>query len=686
MTTEPDDREGGNQRQPPKTDGREDGPFRPELIWREQMKGTRPGDRRVRIIRHRLFREAGPGLLAPRPRATEPRGGFARLWWRLQRLLLGAPIPTHLEIEERLTRVKALAVLSSDALSSVAYGPEAVMRTVVLAGVAALSLTLPITMVIALLLAIVATSYRQTIRAYPHGGGSYSVSRDNLGDLPGLIAAAALLTDYILTVAVSISAGVAAISSAFPQVRPYVTEVAVASVLLIALVNLRGIRESGTVFAAPTYVFVFSVLGLITFGAFRLFTGGIGYAATSAPSSAGSEPLTWFLILSAFAKGCTAMTGTEAISNGVPAFKPPEAENARATLTVMATLLGTMLLGIAFLVSQIGIVPDPTERETVLSQLTHLVVGDGWYYYLLQFATALILFLAANTSYADFPRLLSLLARDRFAPRWFGLRGSRLAFTVGIAALTAFAVSLLLIFSASTDRLLPLYAVGVFTSFTLSQSGMVVHWLRGQAPDRVRGAVVNGVGAVMTSLVTLVIAGTKFLEGAWIVIVVAALLVSLFLLIHKHYVTLARQLRTDVKVTPLAQPPVVVVPVPSLSLVVRQALGFASGVSKNVVAVHVATDPPLAERLRAEWPEVAGNIPLVIIESPYRLLLPPLLAYIDALRDAEPGRTIEVVLPEFVPRHWWENLLHNQTALRLKGVLLYREGIVVTSFPYHLEA
>jgi amino acid transporter len=634
-------------------------------------------------VRNRRFTEAGEGVLRPRPRATEPRRGFGRLWWRLQRFVLGAPIPTHLEIEERLTKVKALAVLSSDALSSVAYGPEAVMRSVVLAGVAALSLTLPITLVITLLLGIVAISYRQTIRAYPHGGGSYIVSRDNLGDLPGLIAAAALLTDYILTVAVSISAGVAAISSAFPQVRPFVTEIAVASVLLIALVNLRGIRESGTVFAAPTYVFVLAVLGLIVYGAFRLFSGGIDYTPAFARQE-GVEPLTWFLVLSAFAKGCAAMTGTEAISDGVPAFKPPESENARTTLAIMAALLGSMLLGIAFLVSQIGIIPDPSERETVLSQLTRLVAGEGWFYYLLQFATAMILFLAANTSYSDFPRLLSFLARDRFAPRWFGIRGSRLAFTVGIGTLTAFAVALLIVFNASTDRLLPLYAVGVFTAFTLSQSGMVMHWLRSQEPSRLRAALVNGIGAVMTAVVTMVIAGTKFLEGAWIVVVVAAILVSLFFLINKHYVAVAKQLRTDVKVSPMA-PPVVIVPVPSLSLVVRRALSFASGVSKNVVAVHVATDPALAEKLRAEWPSVVGTIPLVIIDSPYRMLLPPLLAYVDALREAEPDRTLEVVLPEFVPRHWWGNLLHNQTALRLKGALLFREGIVVTSFPYHLE-
>ena len=659
-------------------------PFHPELIWREQVAGNRPGNRRVRIARHRLFREAGQGVLVPRPRATEPQGGLGRLWWHLQRLVLGSPIPTELEIHERLTKVKALAVLSSDALSSVAYGPEAVMRTIIVAGLGALALTLPINIVIALLLAIVATSYRQTIAAYPSGGGSYIVARENLGDLPGLTAAAALLTDYVLTVAVSIAAGVAALTSAFPQLLPYHLEIAVASIALMMLINLRGIRESGTIFAAPTYIFVFSILGMIGLGVFRLFSGGIPYTPGPAPSATGTEPLGWFLILSAFAKGCTAMTGTEAISNGVPAFQPPEARNARTTLTWMAVLLGSMLLGISFLVSHIGIVPSPNESETVLSQLTHLVVGDSWYYYLVQFATALILFLAANTSYADFPRLLSILARDRFAPRSFGLRSSRLAFSVGIAVLTALAILLLIVFNSNVERLLPLYAVGVFTSFTLSQSGMVVHWQRSSHPHRRRNTIINGTGAVMTAIVTLVIGGTKFLEGAWIVIIIAVIMIAIFQMVHSHYLYIAQRLRTNLRVQPMKEAPLVLVPVPSLSLVARQALAFAQGLSKEVVAVHVATDPAEAERLRAQWHDVVGDVPLVIIESPYRLLLPPLLAYVDALREKHPGRMLEVVLPEFAPRHWWENLLHNQTALRLKAALLYRHGVVVTSIPYHL--
>ncbi|MHB1414052.1 MAG: APC family permease [Chloroflexota bacterium] len=661
-------------------------PFHPELVWREEVPGQRPGDRMVRIARHRMFRDAGKGVLVPRPRATEPKGGFGRFSWRLKRFLIGSPIPTALEIYERLGKAKALAVLSSDALSSVAYASEAIMRTLLVAGVAALSLTLPISLVIVALLAIVALSYQQTIRAYPKGGGSYIVARENLSDIPGLTAAAALLTDYVLTVAVSIAAGVAAITSAFPSLFPLSLEIALGAVGLVALINLRGIREAGSVFAVPTYVFIVSIMGMLALGLLQLATGSINYAPPPAPpADAISQPLTWFLILSAFSRGCAAMTGTEAIADGVPAFKPPESRNARLTLGAMAVLLGTMFLGISFLATHIGIVPAVDDTQTVLSQVTHIVVGDSWYYYLVQFATALILFLAANTSYADFPRLLSFLARDRFVPRWFGLRGDRLAFTFGILALTGFAMMLLIIFGSDVERLLPLYAVGVFTSFTLSQSGMVAHWLRGNAPNRTRGMLMNGLGAMATAIVAVVIAYTKFAEGAWLVIVVAIILIALFLTINRHYKLLAKELRTDLPVRPLTSPPLVLVPITSLSLVARQALGFAQGLSKNVVAIHVATDPVEAEHIQSQWAEVVGDLPLIIIESPYRLLLPPLLAYVDALRETDPDAMLQVVLPEFVPRHWWENILHNQTALRLKAALLYRKSVVVTSFPYHTE-
>ena len=661
-------------------------PFHPDLVWREEVTGTRPGDRVVRIARHRYFRGLGPSVLQPQPEATAPHPGLGRVWWKIKHFLIGQPIPTIREGEERLTKMKALAVLSSDALSSVAYGTEAAMRALLLAGVAALALTLPISIAIALLLIIVAISYQQTIEAYPNGGGSYIVAHENLGVIPGLTAGAALLVDYVLTVAVSIAAGILALMSAFPELAPYQLHMAIAAVVLVTVLNLRGVRESGTIFAIPTYVFIFSILALIAMGLFRLAFGGIAYHPGPAGPRAGTEPLAIFLVLSAFARGCTAMTGTEAIANVVPVFKVPEPTNARITLGWMAALLATMFVGISFLATHIGIVPDPDESQTVLSQITHLIVGDSWYYYLVQFATTLILMLAANTSFNSFPRLLYIMARDRYVPRWFGLRGDRLVYSTGIIALAAFSILLLVAFGGSVDSLLNLYAIGVFTSFTLSQSGMVRHWLKGNEPNRVRKAFVNGVGAVVTAMVTLIIAVTKFAEGAWIVIVIAPVLIWLFLWIHSHYWAVSRQLRTKVIVKPKGTAPLVLVPIPNLNLVTRQALAFAQDLSSRVVAVHVTSDLKEAEALRSQWHEIVGNeVSLVIVESPYRLLLPPLLAYVDALRDTHPDDNLLVVLPEFVPKHWWENFLHNQTALRLKAALLYRPGVMVASYPYQLS-
>ncbi|MDP2662795.1 MAG: APC family permease, partial [Dehalococcoidia bacterium] len=419
----------------PERDAPPSTPFHPELVWHEEVAGRRPGDRMVRIAKHRTFQEVRPGVIPARPKAVEPQEGLARAWWRTKRFLIGRPIPTSLEAHERFSRVKALAILSSDALSSVAYSTEAIMRTLVIAGAAALSLTLPISLVVVALLAIVATSYRQTVRAYPSGGGSYVVASANLGRIPGLTAASSLLIGYVLTVAVSIAAGADALISAFPALRPYDMEIAIGAVALISLINLRGVREAGTIFAIPTYVFVVSILGMISFGLVRLVIGGLSYqpGAPEPTSAVGSVGL--LLVLSAFAKGCAAMTGTEAISNAVPAFKAPESKNARATLAWMALLLGSMFLGISFLATNIGLVPSLSEHETVLSQLTRLVAGDTWFYYLVQFSTAVILLLGANTCYSGFPWLLSIMARDRFAPRWFNLRGDRLAFTFGILVL-----------------------------------------------------------------------------------------------------------------------------------------------------------------------------------------------------------------------------------------------------------
>jgi amino acid transporter len=616
----------------------------------------------------------------------EPKGGVARLWYLLKRLLIGPPIATAQEIHERLTKLKALAVFSSDALSSVAYASEEIMRVLVLAGAGALALTMPISGVIVLLLAIVVISYQQTIRAYPSGGGSYIVAHENLGTLPGLTAAAALLIDYVLTVSVSVAAGADALVSAFDWLLPVKLALTIGAVLLIMVGNLRGIRESGTIFAVPTYVFIASMLGLIGVGVFRVLTGSVTPEpppADAVPSEL--QPLTIFLLLSAFAQGCTAMTGTEAISNGVPAFKPPESRNARVTLIWMGVLLGTMFLGVSFLATHLGIVPDSNEEETVVSQVARAVVGQGPFYYVLQFATALILVLAANTSFADFPRLASILARDRFMPSQFSFRGDRLAFSTGIVALAALAIALLVAFGGSVNALIPLYAVGVFTAFTLSQAGMVMHWRRERGPGARRSMLINGVGAVATGLVAVIIAVTKFVHGAWMVIVLIPILIGIFLAIHAHYERVRQRLGADARVRPAAVQLRVVVPVASLNVPAQQALALAQAICEHPTALYVAQTPEEGEQFRREWHEREMQVPLAIIESPFRSLIGPIVAYVDAVHQSHPADTLMVILPEFIPSHWWEHFLHNQAAFRLKAALLFRPGVVVTSVPYHMN-
>jgi amino acid transporter len=452
----------------------------------------------------------------------------------------------------------------------------------------------------------------------------------------------------------------------------------------MTVANLRGVREAGSVFVFPTYAFVVAILGLIGYGVLRLAFGGIPYEPGPVGPKAGTEALTWVLVLSAFAKGCSAMTGTEAIANAVPSFKAPEAKNAQATLGWMAGLLAVMFVGVSFLVTQIGIVPDPDEGQTVLSQLTRAIVGESWYYYVIQFTTAAILTVAANTCFAGFPWLLNIMARDRYVPSWFGFRGDRLVFSTGMTSLALLSVVLLVAFQGSVDRLLPLYAIGVFTAFTLSQSGMVVHWLKSKEKSRKQKAAINGFGAFTTAVVTLVIGITKFSEGAWIVVVVVPILVLLLLSVHQHYRSAAMQMQAGTIAKRRGTAPVVLVPVSDMSVVSKQAVYFAQDLSKRVVAVHVTTDMAEADKLRLEWQEQIPDVPLVIIESPYRLVVQPLLAYVDALQERHPDDGLVVMLPEFVPNHWWQNLLHNQTAFRIKASLLFRPGIVVASMPYHL--
>lgn len=658
----------------------------PDLEWHEEIKGTKPGDRYVRIGTHHGFKRIHAGYVVPQPGIDEPQSSGGRLMRKAKHFLLGRPISTALESQERLTKLKALAVYSSDALSSVAYATEEIMKALILGGLGLLSLTLPISLLIVGLLAIVVISYSQTIKAYPSGGGSYIVASENLGTGPGLTAAAALLIDYVLTVAVSVAAGVAAITSLVPDMLSYTTWMAIGAVLLIMVANLRGVRESGTIFAIPTYIFIAVMYLLIGTGIYLLATGGVRYTPPETALEPGSQALGIFLLMAAFAQGCTAMTGTEAISNGVPAFKKPEWLNARTTLIWMGLLLGSMFIGMSFLASSLGVVPA---SETVISQIGRTIFGPGPMWVILQIATAMILLLAANTAFADFPRLSSILARDRFIPRTFQFRGDRLAFTVGIVSLAALSIVLLVIFRGSLDGLIPLYAVGVFTSFTLSQAGMVIHWRKERAPGWRRSAVINGFGAVATGIVTLVIAITKFTHGAWLVVVLIPMMIIVMRAIRAHYKRLevAREAQTPLILEEIHV--CAVVPIADLGVEAMQAVAFASAIAKDahhVIAVHVAADRAEAEKFQADWAGLAQkpDANLVVIESPYRSLISPLLAYIDALKETHVRDTITVVLPEFVPSSWWENLLHNQTALRIKGALLFRPGIVVVNVPYHL--
>ena len=814
------------------------------LVHAEVRQGSLLGSEYIRFVlpSHPAFRRLGYGVLE----ATEVTEAPHSVLGRIKRFLIGAPIPTARADHERLTKFKALAVLSSDAISSVAYATEAILLTLVAGGSGNIGLTLPISFVIVALLGIVGLSYRQTIPAYPNGGGSYIVAKENLGTVPGLVAAASLMIDYVLTVAVSVAAGVQALATLFPSLSPTldVVTIDVALVMVIGIANLRGVRESGSIFALPTYLFIVSALLLIVVGGIKSFflvhhpiIGHFQFVAAA-------EPLSLFLILKAFAAGCTAMTGVEAISNGVPAFRKPEPRNAAATLTRMAVILGTLFLGITLLATSYHVEANPAGNPTVIGQIAQQVfTGPLFFLYpVFQLATLLILTLAANTSYADFPRLSSLLARDGFLPHQFAFRGDRLAFSMGIMFLAVLASLLLVVFKGDPTQLINLYAVGVFVSFTLSQGGMVRHWwrLRREHKGWQRSLVINGLGAMTTLLVTLVIASTKFLAGAWIVVVLIPLLVVMFLGISHHYRRVERELTTSL---PLQQEAIrhrLIVPIASLNPVARfslayarsisphvaavhvavrndaetlrtawedwqkylsedelpqlnviepshrsflrslldyintiqqqhpgdtltvvlpepaessllgrllrnprvlqlkialffrpeivvtnvalshqtsahlirpsdihyrfivplaeedrasvESLAYARSISRHVIAAHVAIDPQEVKELYSRWGRLQkhlaqeGEIQLVVIESPYRSLIRPLLAYIDTVHQLHPEETLTVILPEFVVAHWWEYPLHNQTAFRLKAALLARPGIVVTDIPQHLSS
>ncbi len=604
---------------------------------------------------------------------------------QIKRVVVGEPIPSHLAHHERLSRFTGLAVLSSDPLSSVAYATEEILRVLILVGVGVLSTVTPIAAVIAAILAVVVFSYRQTIHAYPSGGGAYIVAKDNLGETPALIAAGALLIDYVLTVAVSIAAGVAAVTSAFPQWHLSRVEITLGMVLVLMLGNLRGIRESGRIFSVPTYFFVVSLLALIAVGAWRALSGGIQPVETVNPIEPAGESLTLFLLLTAFSNGCTAMTGVEAVSNGVPAFKPPEAKNAAATMLMMATLSITMFTGITLLAHAYQVIPS--EQETVVSQIARGVFGGrGLPYYLVQAATMLILVLAANTAYADFPRLASILARDRYLPRQLMNQGDRLAFSNGIIGLSIFASLLLILYGGDTHSLIPLYMIGVFVSFTLSQAGMVAHWRRLRGPGWKTSAAINGFGAAVTGIVLVVVAVTKAYEGAWIILLFVPVHVLFFRATRRHYDMVAAELSLKgwVSATRRRQN-TVLVPISGVHRAVVQAVEYATSLSDDVRAVYVNVDTLMTERLRRDWDQWGQGVPLVILESPYRSLMEPFLEYIAKVDAERPDDFLTVVLPEFVPAKWWHHLFHNQRALLIKGALLFKPNVVVTSVPFHLR-
>jgi amino acid transporter len=677
----------------------------------------------------------------------------------LKRFLVGSPIRTARLAHERLTKKTALAIFASDALSSTAYATEQILLVLAAAYLAgqpdAFGQVIPISIAICILLIIVTISYRQTIYAYPSGGGAFIVAKENLGTTPGLVAGASLLVDYILTVSVSVAAGVEAITSAMVDTRlawlhEHRVWLCLFFIAFITVANLRGVREAGALFAAPSYAFIISFLFLIGYGLVRYFISpGIAPAPNDVDLkiAEGYEPhlLNWFLLLGAFANGCAALTGIEAISNGVQAFKQPEAKNAATTLSWMAVLLIVMFVGASVLAYFFNI--HPQHRETVISQIARVVFTDylGWFYYVVQATTAAILVLAANTSFAGFPRLASLLARDRFLPRQLANLGDRLVFSNGILILAVFSGVLVWAFRGDTSRLIPLYAVGVFLSFTLSQAGMVVHfWREGKALEAMRAKaraqspefgeqpasaksksgiattgrlavgelmksqemtlslveferlekrshwkkslVVSGLGAIATFVVLMVFIVTKFTHGAWLVVLVIPLLVVLFRRIHSHYVEVARQLSTEGLDALLPIHHEVIVPISGIHRGVIAALQYAKSIAPHhVTAVYVNLDDEATQKLRQKWEQWGSGVNLVVVASPYRSLARPLFNYVDRVRRSLPGVMITIVLPEFVPAKWWQNLLHNQNTLFLKGALLFKRGVVVTNVPYHLE-
>ena len=665
------------------------GKVRPDLVITEEKHGTLSGNRyiRKRQSHPRYFRKIGPGHFVAEPESDRPSSLFEAGYRTFKRVLIGRPLETAEEIHQRLNKVKALAVFGSDAISSSAYATEAALIILMAAGNGALHISFYEAIAITLMLSMVAFSYRQTVHAYPHGGGSYNVSRQNLGVMPGLVAAAALMIDYVLTVSVSIAAGAAAVTSALSasghSVSPYLN--VLLSLIFIALMtfgNLRGIRQSGTIFSIPTYLFVISISAMIIVGLFKAFTGTLHPVSPPLVLQV-AQPVTLWLILRSFSAGAVAMSGTEAISNGVPAFQKPESKNAARTLTWMAALLGVFFLGVSYLSMHMGLVPSD---ETIISQVARAVFGTNAFYIVFQVATVGILVIAANTAFADFPRLSSVLARDNYMPHQFTDRGDRLAFSTGIIALGGIAALLVVVFKGNVMSLIHLYAVGVFLAFSLSDSGMVVHWWKTRGRKWKTSILINGADAVLTSSVLVIVAVTKFMFGAWIVVLLVPILVVIFLMIHRHYVNVAEQLRIVPEQLPSPKiDQLVIVPIDDINYASLRAISFARTIAKDAILLHISTDPESAEKVRQKVNTYVPDLKLVVVESPFRSFVRPLMAYVKAVHTQRPDAFVTIILPEFLTVHWWEGFLHEHTAARLHRAFEKHPNIAVVMVPYLLE-
>lgn len=669
-----------------------------EVRWGETTRGAY-----LRVVPSKQrFKRVAPGHIAATRAASTPPGRFERILQAVKVILLGRAFASAQIVHERLNKLKALAIFSSDALSSSAYATEEILLVLVLAGSGALHDSIPIALVIAALIGIVTLSYRQTIRAYPSGGGAYVVAYQNIGRVAGLVAGSALLVDYVLTVSVSTAAGVAAVTSAIPSLHDARVLIGISVIALMTLGNLRGIREAGTIFAIPTYFFLFSMSAVIIVGFVKVVAGDAPGTLTDEPTITEhidvKQGLTLFLILRAFSSGCAALTGIEAISNGVPSFQKPEVNNARTTMVYMAVILAFLFLGITFLANRFALVPTEAieaEPETIVSQLGRSVLGENPMYYAYQVATAMVLFLAANTSFSAFPPLGANLARDRFLPRQFSFRGDRLAYSNGIIILAISAMALLIAFNADVNKLIPLYALGVFISFTLSQIGMVIHSRRERTQGWQSAIIVSAFGAAATAVVAVVIGVTKFATGAYISIAMMLVLMAIFALIRRHYDWYYEKISIGEEdilgLAPAAAPletgrrDLAVIPVDDLNRVTIGAIELAREITPNITAVHLTDETEQAEEFRERWSRLIPDVPLLVIESPFRAFAAPMLAYIDSIVAADAEKRVTVILPAFKAHHWYERILHNQAIRRLRPFLDDYPGLDVVEFDYDVR-